>query len=67
MKNRIIKHFLASLAMYLIISFVKWNLLWITNIPNYHSSLRACMILVFLMYHVLIYVSINIHELSKRN
>lgn len=35
-----------SMLSYLLVSFVKWDLTWVTEIPNYHFSVRAMIVLL---------------------
>lgn len=50
---RLIASAILSIIMYLIVSFVKWNLVWIIQLPNYAEVDRFGMMMLFLVAHAL--------------
>lgn len=49
MKKYIIISIITTIVIYIVVSFVKWNILWGLNIPEYESRIRFAMFMVFIM------------------
>lgn len=56
-------HLAVTLFSYLCVSFVKWNMLWLFEIPNYDMEARFAYLFFFVFIHGVTYVIKNFDKL----
>jgi len=59
MKEKIKIPFIVSIVLYLIVSYVKWDIIWILEIPKYDWNDRFGMLLAYLIVQALVQLVIN--------
>ena len=66
MENRIKYSMAFSVALYLITSFIMWDVLWISNLPKYNLSDRFFALFVFCGVNALAQIAYNLKKLNQK-
>ena len=62
-KKRILYSLIISIIIYIFTSFVKWDILWIREMPTYEQSTRLMIILIFFCFQSIIQLAITQEDL----
>jgi hypothetical protein len=62
-KKRILYSLLLSTLIYILTSFVKWDIFWITEIPTYEASTRFITLILYLCAQMPLQIAITTEEL----
>lgn len=55
-KSYIVTSIVATAIVYLMVSFIQWDILWITNIGKYKPWVRGEIVIVFLIKEIIVWL-----------